>query len=80
MYVFLHSGACVGYVVVVGDVFTPVLRFTFPEQLGDLPASIVRNLIVWLVIFPLTVSVRDIGSLRHANAGAVCVYFSSVAF
>ena len=69
--VWQQLGACVGYVVVIADVFTPVLRLTFPKQFGDLPESIIRNLIVWLVIFPMTVSVRDIGSLKHANAGAV---------
>ena len=69
--VMQQLGACVGYVVVIGDVFTPVLQLMLGDRFGALPASVVRNLIVWLVIFPITVSVRDIGSLKHANAGAV---------
>ena len=62
-------GACVSYVIVVGDVLAPLC-----EELGlPLRRPLLLCLVVGGLIFPLS-TLRDISSLRHASGLAVAIY------
>ncbi|KAH9257839.1 hypothetical protein BASA81_003858 [Batrachochytrium salamandrivorans] len=67
--VFQQFGACVGYIIVIGDIFYPLLQFYLGQ--GFISENILRNLFLWGLMFPLTMGVKNLGSLSFASALAV---------
>lgn len=66
--VLQQIGACVGYIVVVGDVFQPLFRVYTGV---DFSQTMVRNVFVWFFMFPLTIGTKNLASLEYASLAAV---------
>lgn len=68
--VLQQFGACVGYIIVIGDIFFPLIQFYIPgsELLSE---NVIRNFFLWGFMFPLTIGVRNLGSLSFASTLAV---------
>jgi amino acid permease len=64
-----QTGACICYIVVVGDVFTPLVQ----DVLGNdqVPAWAIRFMFAWSVMFPLSILTRNLSSLSWSSPGAV---------
>ena len=74
-----QTGACVGYVVVVGDVFTPLVRIATNSPF--VPEWTVRFLFAWAVMFPLSIiarSVRSLGAVSFAAVVSIAVFSVTV--
>lgn len=68
--VFQQFGACVGYIIVIGDIFHPLLQF-YVGPAFTMSENVLRNLFLWGLMFPLTMGVKNLGSLSFASALAV---------
>jgi amino acid permease len=68
----MQIGCCVGYIVVIGDVFTPLIaHWTHSSQTPS--STVVIFTFATFIILPLTVFVRDLSSFKYTSAAAVLV-------
>jgi amino acid permease len=68
-------GACVAYIVVIGDVFTPLIRHWSHHD--DIAYWTIRVTVASCCILPLSLFVRELSSLKYTSACAViaiCVF------
>ena len=66
-----NYGACVGYIVVVGDILPGLLA----EMGYPLDRSLVLAIATATIIFPLA-SLRDFSALQYASGGAIAIYLA----
>jgi amino acid permease len=66
----MQIGGCVGYIVVIGDIFAPLATYWLGHHVSK-PAVVFADAI--FVILPLTVFVRRLASFRYTAALSVCV-------
>ena len=68
----MQIGCCVGYVVVIGDIFTPLIAHW--TNFAPNSAEVIYFFSL-LVILPLTVFIRDLSSFKYTSAASVVIIF-----
>jgi amino acid permease len=70
--VLMQIGCCVGYLVVIGDVFTPLIAHWSHDSTTPSSSQIIFFASTF-VIAPLCVAVRNLSSLKYTSAVAMAV-------